>query len=186
MSPAAEKAGAAGGEKPPVAFFDRDGVLNHDRGYVHDPSAFLWIEGAREAVCLVRELGYLAVVVTNQSGVARGFYTEEQVRRLHEWINRDLAELGGRIDAFYFCPHHPEGSVTRYRGPCACRKPAPGLLERAFSETNGRPEGSFLIGDKPTDLAAAEAAGVPGFLFEGGNLLAFVREILAKKGPFTR
>ncbi|MGY3549424.1 MULTISPECIES: HAD-IIIA family hydrolase [unclassified Bradyrhizobium] len=91
----------------PAAFFDRDGVLNEDDGYVFDPNTIRWVKGARQAVKAVSDAGYFAFVATNQSGIARGFYQEHHVRSLHEWMSRDLASIGAHIDAFEVCPHHP-------------------------------------------------------------------------------
>jgi D,D-heptose 1,7-bisphosphate phosphatase len=161
----------------PAAFLDRDGVLNIDSGYVHQPEQFRWVEGAESAVKALNDRGYLVVVVTNQAGVARGYYAEADVHRLHRWINDALRPQGAHIDAFYHCPHHPEGTAA-YAGTCDCRKPAPGMLLRAMREWPIRRDGSFLIGDKESDLEAARRAGVPGHLFPGGDLLAFLDRLI--------
>ena len=166
------------GEPRPAAFLDRDGVLNHDAGFVHRPEDFRWIEGAQEAVRYLKERGCLVFVVTNQSGVAQGLYEESDVAALHGWINRELARVGTQVDAFYYCPHHPEGARARYRRVCDCRKPAPGMLRQAMAEWPVDAARSFLIGDQPRDLEAAEAAGVRGYLFSGGNLLDMARAIV--------
>ncbi|MGY4596866.1 D,D-heptose 1,7-bisphosphate phosphatase [Bradyrhizobium sp. GM22.5] len=115
--------------KRPAVFFDRDGVLNEDDGYACDPDKIRWVEGAQQAVKAVNDAGYLAFVVTNQSGIARGFYEERHVCSLHEWMSRELANIGARIDAFEFCPHHPESLIERYRVLCNCRKPEPGMIK---------------------------------------------------------
>lgn len=165
----------------PAIFFDRDGVLNEDPGYTHDPARFRWMEGAREAVKLVNDFGWLAFVVTNQAGVAKGYYGEAAVRSLHAWMNADLRPLGAHIDAFRYCPHHPQGVLPAYALACDCRKPAPGMLLdllRAWPVDAAR---SVLIGDKPTDLAAASAAGISSALFEGGDLSALVRSQLLRR-----
>jgi D-glycero-D-manno-heptose 1,7-bisphosphate phosphatase len=162
----------------PAAFFDRDGVLNHDRGYVHRIEEFVWIDGAREAIALLRAAGYLTVLVTNQSGIARGYYDEAALQRLHEHLQHDLAHFGTALDAWYFCPHLPEATVAAYRVDCPCRKPKPGMLLRAAQEHAIDLTSSLLIGDKQSDLEAAQAAGARGFLFQGGDLLAFARDIL--------
>ena len=99
----------------PAVFFDRDGVLNRDLGYLHRPEEFEWLEGAKKAIRLCNDSGYLVFVVTNQAGVARGFYGEEDVHRLHAWMNEELAREGAHVDAFEFCPHHPEGGASRSR-----------------------------------------------------------------------
>ena len=156
-------------------FFDRDGTLNVDVHYLHDPAEFAWTEGAVEAIRWANEHGFLVIVVTNQSGIARGYYGEDSVRRLHDWMSAELAQHGAHIDAFYYCPHHPEGRVPAYTRVCGCRKPAPGMLLRAITEHDIDPAASLMIGDAPRDMAAAEKAGVRGMLYEGGNLLATVQ-----------
>ena len=163
----------------PAAFLDRDGVLNVNHGYVHTPERFEWMEGAREAVKLLNDAGYLVIVVTNQSGIGRGYYDEADFHALCAWIDAELAAVGAHIDATYFCPNHPEHGVGPYKTACNDRKPAPGMLVRAAAEWDVDKGASFLIGDKPSDLKAAEAFGIPGHLFTGGSLLEFVRGVLA-------
>ncbi|WP_063690635.1 HAD-IIIA family hydrolase [Bradyrhizobium stylosanthis] len=166
----------------PAVFFDRDGVLNHDSGYTFETHKLEWIEGAREAVKAVNDAGYFAFVITNQSGVARGYYEEHHVVTLHRWMADQMAEVGAHIDAFEYCPDHPDGTVARYSRVSDRRKPAPGMitdLARRFPVDMTR---SMVIGDKDSDIAAARAAGLPGHLFEGGNLEAFVRGRLNPAG----
>jgi D,D-heptose 1,7-bisphosphate phosphatase len=158
----------------PAAFLDRDGVLNVDHGYVHRPDQIDWIPGAIAAVRSLNDLGYRVVVVTNQAGVAHGHYEEEAVHLLHAWMRDALAAHGAYIDAFYHCPYHPDGKVERFRLAHIDRKPGPGMILRALAEFEIDKDNSFLIGDKQSDIAAAEAAGIPGFLFAGGNLAEFV------------
>lgn len=165
----------------PAVFFDRDGVLNHDAGYTFEPGKLQWIDGAKEAVKAVNDAGYFAFVVTNQSGVARGFYEESHVHALHRWMADEMALIGAHIDAFEYCPDHPDGTVERYRRVSKRRKPAPGMITdllRHFPVDTAR---SLLIGDKEGDLEAAQAAGVSGYLFSGGNLEAFVQQYLPQK-----
>jgi histidinol-phosphate phosphatase family protein len=163
----------------PAAFLDRDGVLIEDTGYPHDPAAVRWIAGAPEAVARLNRDGFLVFVVTNQSGVARGLYDESQVHILHRWMRARLAEAAGaRIDAFEHCPHHPEAPLAAYRRACRRRKPAPGMIEDLLRDWPVDRAASFLVGDKASDLAAAEAAGLHGHLFPGGNLAAFLDRIL--------
>lgn len=159
----------------PAAFLDRDGVLNVDKGYLFRSEEFEWIPGAIEAVKCLNAGGYLVFVVTNQSGVARGYYGEEDVTRLHAWMNGELAKHGARIDKFYYCPHYTEGPASEYVKTCQCRKPLPGLILAAFAEWDIDREKSFLIGDKDSDLAAAAAAGIMGYKFAAGDLADFLR-----------
>ena len=167
----------------PTAFLDRDGVLNHDAGFIHKPQDFHWIEGAREAVKHLNDAGYLVIVITNQSGVARGYFSEQAVKTLHEWINGQLQAIGAHVDAFYYCPHHPEAPLEAYRRDCDCRKPAPGMLRQAMRERPVDPSRSFLVGDRERDIAAAQGAGVPGHRFGGGNLLEMIERIVVTDGP---
>ena len=161
-----------------AAFLDRDGVINRDLGYVHRPDQFEWIADAPDAIRLLNERGYRVIVVTNQSGIGRGLYDEAQFHAFMDWIGARLAEHGARLDAVYFCPHHPTEARAAYRRACDCRKPRPGLILRALADFDLDAGASFLIGDKPSDLEAARAAGVAGHLFAGGSLLALVRRIL--------
>ncbi len=167
------------GPKRGAVFLDRDGVLNEDLGYVHRPADLRWIDGAREAVARINRAGLLAIVVTNQSGVARGFYSEEDVRAFHAHLAAELAAAGARVDAFYYCPYHEDGVVARYAvADHPDRKPNPGMLLRAIADFGVDPARSLVIGDRSSDLEAARRAGVRGALFAGGSLDAFVLEAL--------
>lgn len=168
--------------KSKAVFFDRDGVLNEDVAYLYKISDLRWVEGAREAVAYLTQLGYKIFIVTNQSGIARGFYTVEDMQKLHENMQRKIAASGGKIEKIYYCPHHPEGKVPEYTCVCDCRKPKPGMLLQAFSEYEIDREQSFLIGDGKRDVEAAEAAGIRGYLFQGGSLLEFVKSIIEQQG----
>jgi len=158
----------------PAVFFDRDGVLNIDKGYVHSPSQFEWVIGAKETVKLFNDAGYYVFVVTNQSGIARGFYDDNQAHALHAWINDALREEGAYVDDWRYCPFHPEGVVEKYRGTHAWRKPGPGMIRDLIETWPVEREGSLLIGDKESDIAAAEAVGITGYLLTTDNLLSFV------------
>ena len=166
----------------PALFLDRDGVINIDRSYVYRVEDFEWVEGARETIARFNALDWLVFVVTNQSGIARGFYSEEQMQILHDWMAPELARAGAHIDRIYHCPFHEEGTIDRYRKDSFDRKPKPGMLIRAMTDFPVIKERSFLIGDKQADLDAAKAAGVRGFLFSGGNLASFTDWALADMG----
>ncbi len=162
--------------KRKAVFFDRDGVLNINKGYVHRRGDFEWIPGAQKTICFLKKAGYLVFVVTNQGGVARGYYQEKDIQRLHQWMNLELAKIGTGIDRFYYCPHFAEGVITRYRKVCNCRKPSPGMILQAFDEWSIERSGSFLVGDQETDLQAAANAGLPGYLFATTNLYDYLQE----------
>lgn len=161
----------------PAAFLDRDGVLIEDCGYPHRPEDLKLTPGAAAAVRRMNQGGYRTVIVTNQSGVARGLFTEDRMHAFNALLIEALAEQGAVIDAVYACPFHAEAVEARYRHPDhPDRKPNPGMLLRANAEHDLDPGRSFIIGDQQTDLEAGRRAGVKGFLFEGGDLDAFVRE----------
>jgi D-glycero-D-manno-heptose 1,7-bisphosphate phosphatase len=162
----------------PAVFFDRDGVLNEDTGYIHHHEQFTWIPGAREAVRWANDHGYYTFVVTNQAGVAHGYYEEEHIRQLHDWMRRELSAAGAHIDAFEYSPFHPDGKVAKYARHSELRKPAPGMLKKLMADWPVDVSRSLMIGDRPTDLEAAAAAGVRGHFFTGGNLLATLKPLL--------
>ena len=167
---------ASPAEPRPALFLDRDGVLNEDRGFVHRWEDFRWIAGAKDAVAAFNRAGWLVIVVTNQSGVGRGYYSEADMHALHARMREDLAAAGGHIDAFYHAPQHPEAPVEAYRHPDPpLRKPNPGMILQALAEWPIDREASLLIGDKPSDLEAAERAGIRAVLFEGGDLEQFLK-----------
>ena len=157
----------------PAVFLDRDGVLNVDHGYVHRPDQIEWIVGAKEAIKQFNDAGYFVFVVSNQAGVARGYYSEADVRALHAWMAGELQLIGAHVDQFEYCPDHPDGTVARYRRMSDRRKPAAGMLLDCMARWQVDKSKSFLIGDKATDLKSAQAAGFPGYLFTGPDLLAF-------------
>lgn len=152
----------------PIAFLDRDGVLNLDHGYIFTMDRVEWVPGAQTAVDLLHAKGYWVIVVSNQSGIARGMATLDQYETFEKQY---LAAFGRPIDAVYYCPHGPDSG-------CECRKPKSGMLEQAFAAFESDRSKSFLIGDKESDILAAENAGIPGYRFLGGDLEEFVRKIL--------
>ena len=165
----------------PAAFLDRDGVLNVDRGYTFRPEDLVMIPTAAAAVRLLNDAGFYVFVVSNQSGVARGFYTEAAVDLFNTHIQETLLVEGAHIDAFYYCPHHPDGVIKELTIQCRCRKPQPGLLEQAARDWPIDLSRSFLIGDKDDDLAAAHAFHIRGVKFDAqaGTLEDLVRKELA-------
>jgi D-glycero-D-manno-heptose 1,7-bisphosphate phosphatase len=160
--------------RKPAVFLDRDGVLNRDSGYVGSPERWDWVDGAPEAVKRCNDLGYLVLVVTNQSGIGRGYFDEARFWRLMAWANEALRERGAHIDAVYCCPHHPTAGLGEYRRDCACRKPRPGLIDQALGEWQVDIGRSVLVGDSGHDLEAAAARNIAGRLFTGGNLFDFL------------
>lgn len=164
----------------PAALLDRDGVLIIDSGYPHRPDQLVLIPGAAEAVKRLNDAGYVVVIVTNQSGVARGMFSEQAMHGFNADLVQRLAEGGGRIDAVYACPFHAEAVEARYRHPDhPDRKPNPGMLLRAMAEHDLDPARSFMVGDQPSDMEAARRAGVAGHAFNGGDLDHFIAGILA-------
>lgn len=163
----------------PAAFLDRDGVLNEDHGYTHRVDDLVWMPGAREAIRLLNDRGYRVIVVTNQAGVARGFYDEDAIEIFHAGMQAQLAEAGAFVDAFYHCPYHADGKVPAYTvEDHPDRKPNPGMILRALEDWHVDKDKSFLIGDKPSDMEAARRVGLPGHLYAGGNLQALVSDII--------
>ena len=140
-------------------FLDRDGTINIDHGYVHQIDDFEFIEGSINALKKLKEMGYLLVLVTNQSGIARGYFTEAQFLQLTEWMDWSLAEQGVDFDGIYYCPHHPDGK-GEFKEDCSCRKPKPGMLLDAMKALNIDPQQSIMVGDKIEDIKAGINAKV--------------------------
>ncbi len=186
-------------------FMDRDGTISEEVGYVNHLSRWRLLPRSLEAIRLVNQAGLLAIVATNQSGVARGYFDQDLVESVHGRL-RTLAEgSGARLDAIYYCPHHPSEGTAPWRSSCDCRKPKPGMILRAAREHDIDLESSFVVGDSVVDIEAGRAAGVPGVLVLTGygrglaehqkdrfrtppvhtaeDLLAAVRWILARRAP---
>lgn len=145
--------------KNKAVFLDRDGTINVDKGFVNRIEDFEFMDGAIEAIQLLNRNDFKVIVVSNQSGIARGYYTEKDLWRLQRFINEELGKHGAQIDAFYYCPHHPQAKVNKYRADCGCRKPKAGLLERAIEDLDVNASRSYLIGDSLKDIEAATAVG---------------------------
>ncbi|MBO9646130.1 MAG: D-glycero-beta-D-manno-heptose 1,7-bisphosphate 7-phosphatase [Pseudacidovorax sp.] len=152
----------------PTLFLDRDGVINVDHGYVHTPDKTDFVPGIFELVAQANRRGWLVVVVTNQAGIARGYYDERQFHDYMDWVRAQFQRQGARLDAIYFCPHHPQHGQGRYLAECDCRKPAPGMLLKAMAEHAIDPAASAMVGDTRTDMEAGLRAGVGRLYWLGG------------------
>ena len=164
----------------PALFLDRDGTINVDHGYVGARDRWEWVPGAQQAIRAASLAGWRVYVVTNQSGIARGYYDEAALLALHAWMRAEIVAQGGRIDDIRYCPHHPNASVQRYRCECAWRKPAPGMILDLIRAWSLDPSLCVLVGDQPSDLQAASAAGISAELFDGRNLHQTVAPVLAR------
>jgi D-glycero-D-manno-heptose 1,7-bisphosphate phosphatase len=151
-----------------AVFLDRDGTLIEEVGYLDRPERVELYPYSGDAIRALNRAGLRIVMVTNQSGVARGFFTEAVVDAVHTHIERLLAEAGAHIDAYYYCPHHPDGKVAEYARACDCRKPARGLVDRATRELGIDPRRSFAVGDRWLDVALAREVGAAGVLVRTG------------------
>jgi D,D-heptose 1,7-bisphosphate phosphatase len=160
----------------PAIMFDRDGVLNVDYGYVGQVSRFEWLGDAIEAIKLANDLGYFVFVITNQAGIARGLYTEQEMHTLHSHMQCELRKRGAHIDAFRFCPHHPAGIIPSLTTKCRCRKPQSGMIVDILTRWAVEKTRTLLIGDKSSDVEAAESAGISSRLFTGGSLRRVVQD----------
>ena len=166
-------------KKTNVAFLDRDGVINSrylNNGYVGSLKHFRWVKGAIKAIKFLNKKNCKVVVVTNQSGVARGFFTIKDVKKLHTYIQKELKKNDAKIDAFYFCPFHKDGVIKRYKKNSVLRKPNIGMFLLAKKKWNIDQKSSFMIGDQKTDIEFAKKAKIKGYLFNQKNLYHFIKK----------
>ena len=166
-------------KKNTAVFLDRDGTINEEEGYLDSLDKLKIIPSAYEAIRLINESGMKVVVISNQAGVARGFFTEDFVKVTHEHLQTALRQQGATIDNFYYCPHHPTEGIEPYRKDCNCRKPAPGMLLRAVQDLNIDLTRSYLVGDRFNDMEAGKKIGVRGILVKTG----FGQSLLQDDGP---
>ena len=157
-------------------FLDRDGVVNKDKGYVFKYNEFEWIDGSKELITLLKKKGHLVFIITNQSGIARGYYSEIDVDLLHKQINNELNKLNVKIDDFFYSPYHPSDISGRFDHLKNLRKPNTGMLEAAFNKWNLVKENCLLIGNNETDMMCAKNFGIKGYLFKDRNLLKFCKK----------
>lgn len=151
-----------------VIFLDRDGTINIEKDYLHKIEDFEFEPGSLEALKIFNQLGYEVIVVTNQSGIARGYYSEEDLIKLNKFMVEKIKEAGGNVLECYFCPHHPEKGIGDYKKDCQCRKPNPGMLNEAMKKYHISKEESYMVGDKVSDIEAGERAGVKPILVKTG------------------
>ena len=153
----------------PAVFLDRDGTLIEERGYLDRLELFSLFPWTVDAIRLLNRAGYATVVITNQGAVGRGIIDIPFVHRVHATLDAHLAAGNARVDGYYFCPHHPDAVLAEYQVKCRCRKPGPGLIERACEEMGLDARGSFMIGDRWIDVAAGHAAGARGLMVRTGH-----------------
>lgn len=190
-------------EKRKAVFLDRDGTINLEVDYLSRVEEFQFIPGAPLAIKRLKDAGFLLVVVTNQSGIARGYYDESALERIHQHMHEELEKFGVAIDACYFCPHHPEHGVGPYKRECTCRKPFPGMLFQAAKELDIDLSASFMVGDKIADVKAGieagctpilvltgygqkEAPGLPPGVRSANDLLAAAEMIIMATTPAAK
>lgn len=149
-----------------AVFLDRDGTINEEREYLYKVEECRFLPGVKEAVKRLNSAGYLVIVVTNQSGIARGYYTESDLERLHHYMTEEFTDSGARVDGWYYCPHHPEFPAGE--AACDCRKPLPGMLLAASGELGIDLSSSWMVGDKSADMEAGIAAGCRSILVRTG------------------
>ncbi len=166
-------------------FLDRDGNINVEVDYLHKKEDFAFVKGADEAIKIFNKLGYLVVVVTNQSGIARGYYTEEDLIKLHVHMDKELDKIGAKVDGYYYCPHHPIKGIGKYKINCNCRKPELGMFLNAKKDFDIDFENSIIVGDKLSDVEAGLRLGMESVLVRSGHGLLEEKKLYGKKEVFN-
>ena len=151
-----------------AVFLDRDGTINVEKGYLYRIKDFEYINGVVEALHLLQKMGYTLVIITNQSGIARGYYAEETFLSLTRWMVSDLQQKGIPVAGVYYCPHHPEGKILQYRKECLCRKPGTAMFDQASRDFAIAMEKSYMVGDRASDILAGQNMGLKTILVESG------------------
>ncbi|WP_228055666.1 D-glycero-alpha-D-manno-heptose-1,7-bisphosphate 7-phosphatase [Lusitaniella coriacea] len=165
---------------PQAILCDRDGTLIEDEHFLHHPEQIRWIPGVLEKLREWKQQGIQIFVITNQSGVARGYFGTEAVEAVHAQLQQDVEQHGGEIAQFYYCPHHPQGSISGYNDPCNCRKPAPGMFLAVLEEHHLQPNRCWVVGDRLRDLEPGIELGMKAFLVETGYGLQAKQELKGK------
>jgi D-glycero-D-manno-heptose 1,7-bisphosphate phosphatase len=158
---------------------DRDGVINYDYNYIYKIKDFIWRPGVKKAIKLLNKKNYLVIVVSNQAGVAHGFFKEKHVKNLTNYINKDLVRMGAHIDKFYYCFYHPKAKIKKYKKKSIFRKPGAGMISQAFKEFSIYKKKSFFIGDRATDKICAKKKNIR-FYYAKSDLLTQLKKILGK------
>jgi D-glycero-D-manno-heptose 1,7-bisphosphate phosphatase len=154
--------------KKPAVFIDRDGTVNEQMGYINHPDRFIILPGVADAFRVLNKNGFLAIIISNQSGVARGYFPVELVDNIHDLMRESLLRKGASVDGIFFCPHYPKGIVPEYSLDCNCRKPKTGLIKKACEHFDIDMSRSYMVGDHYTDMEMAERAGLTGILVKTG------------------
>ena len=164
-----------------AVFLDRDGTINEQMGYVNHPDRFVLLPGVGRAIARLNRADLAVVVVSNQSGLARGYFPEELIEQVHRKMIQGLEKDGARLDGIYYCPHYPRATLAKYRVDCDCRKPRPGMLVKASEELGLDPARSFVVGDRSSDLEAARAVGATSVLVLTGYGRGELEYVLPQK-----
>ena len=168
-------------KKTKIAFLDRDGVINSskiNKGYISNIKDFKWIKGSKQTIKYLKSKNYKIIIVTNQSGIARGYFSFKDVYKLHKYVKSELKKIGTYVDKIYFCPYHVDGIIKKYKKKSILRKPNIGMFLKTNKIWKVDKKNSFMIGDQLTDMQFAKKAGIKGYLFDQANLYKFVRKIV--------